>query len=75
MVVKSLARLASFTLMAIFFIIRPLLGPAECKYGLSCMPFARKQLTELPLHTALWRIVRRVVSCIAWVEPRKDLMI
>jgi len=54
-------------------LLRPLLGPAECKYGLSCMPFAKKQLRELPLHKALWRIIRRVASCNPWSTCNEDL--
>lgn len=60
-------------IMAFFYVVRPILGPAECKYGLSCMPFAHKQLAELPTHKALWRITRRVLSCNPWSSYQEDL--
>ncbi|MGE0010458.1 MAG: membrane protein insertion efficiency factor YidD [Candidatus Babeliales bacterium] len=65
----------NFLFASLLTLLRPLLGPAECKYGLSCMPFARKQLKELPLHKALWRILRRVISCAPGARTREDLMI
>lgn len=60
-------------IMALFTLIRPILGPAECKYGLSCMPFAKKQLSELPTHKAIWRIIRRVASCNPLSDYKEDL--
>lgn len=43
--------------------IRPLLGPATCKYELTCGKFAIYQLQHFPLHHAIWEIIKRVLSC------------
>ena len=43
--------------------LRPLLGPACCKYPIGCTDFALDQLKEQPLHKALWAIVKRIASC------------
>ncbi|HRN77963.1 MAG TPA: membrane protein insertion efficiency factor YidD [Candidatus Dependentiae bacterium] len=50
----------------IIFIIsglRPLLGPAHCKYPVTCTPYAIEQLNTQPLHRALGLIIRRILSC------------
>jgi len=43
--------------------LRPLLGPAECKFTVGCTEFAVMQLNEKPLLPALWTITKRVLSC------------
>ncbi|MEX0671833.1 MAG: membrane protein insertion efficiency factor YidD [Candidatus Babeliales bacterium] len=44
--------------------IRPLLGPDnQCRYHITCTEYARLQLSEEPLHKALWNISKRLLSC------------
>lgn len=43
--------------------LRPLLGPATCKYQVTCGTFAIAQLQELPIHIAIWSVVKRILSC------------
>lgn len=44
-------------------LIRPLLGPGNCRYSISCTQYAYIQLETLPTHKALWAIMKRVISC------------
>lgn len=43
--------------------LRPLLGPACCKFSVSCTEFAVLKLQEEPLWRALWEIAKRLVRC------------
>lgn len=43
--------------------LRPLLGPASCYYPERCTRFALRQLQETSIFVALYRIIKRVVSC------------
>jgi len=49
----------------LFFIItiRPLLGPANCRFEVTCGKFAIKQLQTEPLHRAIWNIIKRLLNC------------
>ncbi|MEX0849179.1 MAG: membrane protein insertion efficiency factor YidD [Candidatus Dependentiae bacterium] len=49
-----------------YYCLRPLLGPAQCRFKLSCGPYAVKQLEEKPLFHALYTICKRVWSCSPW---------
>lgn len=52
--------------------IRPLLGPPGCcRYTITCTNFAVQQLQEQPLHKALWRIGKRVLSCNPFCKPKQ----
>ncbi len=51
-------------LLVIFLIgLRPLLGPACCKFTVSCTDFAVLKLQEGPLLHALWEIIKRLSRC------------
>jgi len=43
--------------------LRPLLGPATCKFHITCTPYAIDQLETQPLHKALWNIIKRLLMC------------
>lgn len=43
--------------------LRPLLGPAQCRYEISCGNYALKQLQEKSLVPAVWAISKRLLSC------------
>jgi hypothetical protein len=60
---NSLQRIVSKGLVFIISGMRPLLGPASCRYTVTCTPFAIEQLKTQPLHRALWYIIKRVASC------------
>jgi putative component of membrane protein insertase Oxa1/YidC/SpoIIIJ protein YidD len=49
----------------IFFMtgLRPLLGPAACRFPLSCTHFAVEQLKKKSLVAALWAIIKRIAAC------------
>lgn len=50
----------------IIFIItglRPLLGPAECRFEVSCTNYAKDELKNKPLLKALFSIIKRLLSC------------
>ncbi len=52
--------------------IRPLLGsPGCCRYTVTCTDFAVQQLQEQPLHKAIWRISKRVLSCNPFCKPKE----
>jgi putative component of membrane protein insertase Oxa1/YidC/SpoIIIJ protein YidD len=43
--------------------IRPLFGPSECRFSVTCTQFAADQLHNKTFFYAVWAIVKRVVSC------------
>lgn len=43
--------------------LRPLFGPAHCKYPVSCTVYAHEQLKTESLLRAIKKIVIRVLSC------------
>ncbi|MFI5333344.1 MAG: membrane protein insertion efficiency factor YidD [Candidatus Babeliales bacterium] len=55
--------LVAYSLITILVGLRPLLGPAACRYDIGCTQFAVIQLESLPLHKALWAIGTRLLSC------------
>lgn len=44
--------------------LRPLLGPAYCRFYISCTEFAIIQLQGQSLPKACWAITKRLLSCI-----------
>jgi putative component of membrane protein insertase Oxa1/YidC/SpoIIIJ protein YidD len=67
-----LNRICSAILITVLVGLRPLLGPAACRYEIGCTQFAVIQLQNLPLHKALWAIGCRVVSCNPFLRRMKD---
>lgn len=51
------------TLIFLIKTIRPLLGPASCKFPISCTEFAITALSSLPFHKAVYATVKRVFYC------------
>lgn len=43
--------------------IRPLLGPAACKFPVGCTQYAIEQLEQKRLFEALWIIIKRLLLC------------
>jgi len=43
--------------------LRPLLGPARCRFSVTCGNYALMQFSQQPLHKAVWLIARRLVAC------------
>jgi len=43
--------------------LRPLIGPAQCRYTITCTQFAAQQLQEKTFLYAVIAIVKRVFSC------------
>ncbi|MCK5632309.1 membrane protein insertion efficiency factor YidD [bacterium] len=43
--------------------IRPLLGPANCRFEPTCGKYAIIQLKTQPLHTATYNITKQLISC------------
>lgn len=43
--------------------LRPLLGPAACRYEVGCTQYALIQLQDQPLHKAIWLSMKRLLSC------------
>lgn len=43
--------------------LRPILGPAECKFPIGCTDFAISQLQSEPFFKAIWAIFKRVLAC------------
>lgn len=43
--------------------LRPLLGPATCRFHISCTQFAITKLKEETLLKALWHIIKRLACC------------
>lgn len=43
--------------------LRPFFGPGQCKYSITCTNFARNRLQEHSLFSALWAILKRILSC------------
>lgn len=60
---KIIYRLPSFLCIMIIQGIRPLLGPADCKFPVTCTRYAIQQLQEQPLHRAFYLIAHRLLSC------------
>jgi putative component of membrane protein insertase Oxa1/YidC/SpoIIIJ protein YidD len=49
--------------------LRPLLGPACCKFSVSCTDFAVLKLKEGPFFHALWEIIKRISRCQSFYRP------
>lgn len=43
--------------------IRPLFGPSECRYSVTCTQFAADQLRNKTFFSAVLAITKRVLSC------------
>jgi len=43
--------------------LRPLLGPASCRYEIGCTQYALNQLEKERLVKAMWLIIKRILSC------------
>ncbi len=43
--------------------IRPLFGPAQCRFTISCTKFAALQLQSKSFFSAIYAISKRVISC------------
>lgn len=56
-------KFAAFLATCLILALRPILGPAICRYELTCTKFAAKCLAELPLHKAVWKIIKRLLAC------------
>lgn len=52
--------------IALYYLLRPLLGPAQCQFELSCGLYAIKQLQEQSLLRALVAICKRLWLCSPW---------
>lgn len=59
-------RIGNYLCMMLYYLIRPLLGPAQCRYQESCGPYAIRQLQQHSLIPALKAICIRVGSCAPW---------
>lgn len=55
--------LLTYGLVTILVGLRPLLGPATCRYEIGCTQFTVMQLQTLPFHQAVVRSIQRVLSC------------
>jgi putative component of membrane protein insertase Oxa1/YidC/SpoIIIJ protein YidD len=51
--------------------LRPLFGPACCKFSVSCTEFAILKLKEESLGQALWQITKRLASCHPFYRPKQ----
>lgn len=51
------------TLLFCIITIRPLLGPANCRFPVTCGKFAIDQLKNKPLGHALFNIIKRLLDC------------
>jgi len=73
--VKFLLNLIAKTIgyILIFLIrgLRPLLGPAHCKYPISCTDYAEDTLKKESLLKAIWLITKRVLSCNPFMNPKE----
>ena len=55
--------------------LRPLLGPAHCKYAVGCTQFTLMQLEQQSLPTAFKNVVQRIISCNPFLNLIKPLCI
>lgn len=56
-------KIINYIVIALLALIRPLLGPASCKFAISCGEFALTELKEKPFLKAFWSICKRLFSC------------
>ena len=61
--INSISSILAWIFTALIIGLRPLLGPACCKFDPSCTKFAVQSLANLPVHKALWAITKRLLSC------------
>lgn len=52
-----------FILIGMIIGLRPLFGPAHCRFSVSCTEFAILKLKEEPLGRAIWQIFKRLSRC------------
>jgi putative component of membrane protein insertase Oxa1/YidC/SpoIIIJ protein YidD len=64
------SRLIANILITLIVGLRPLLGPACCKFGVSCTDFAVLKLKEGPLLHAIWEITKRLARCQPFYRPK-----
>ena len=43
--------------------LRPLFGPIQCRYSVTCTQYARAQLQKHTFCRAVWEIGKRFLSC------------
>lgn len=60
---RILATIIKKLLIVIISLIRPLLGPATCRFPDGCTRYAIRELQEKPLFIALWSITKRLLLC------------
>lgn len=59
-------KILNYLCILLYYLIRPLLGPAQCRFSVSCGDYAIQQLQEQSLIPALKAIFKRVWSCAPW---------
>jgi putative component of membrane protein insertase Oxa1/YidC/SpoIIIJ protein YidD len=64
------SRLLANLLITLIVGLRPLLGPACCKFSVSCTDFAVLKLKEGPLLHAIWEIAKRLARCQPFYRPK-----
>jgi putative component of membrane protein insertase Oxa1/YidC/SpoIIIJ protein YidD len=60
---NRLSQLSNFITRSLLIGLRPILGPATCRFYPSCGNFALEQLQTQPFHRAWWKIGKRLLSC------------
>lgn len=63
LLLKQLMLLVNYMLIGLCHSLRPILGPAACKFEPTCGNFAVQELATKPIHQALWAIIKRLVHC------------
>ena len=71
-IVKNIDKTVRYFLIFLIRGLRPLLGPAHCKYPVSCTNYAEDKLKNKYLFPALLLITKRVLLCNPFVNPKLD---
>lgn len=67
-----LTKIVNTSLIYTIKIIRPLLGPSNCLYTVSCTEFAYQQLKTEPTIKAVIIITKRVMRCGPWFTGQTE---
>lgn len=69
-IIKFIDKLLRQILLLFIKLTRPLLGPAHCRYPITCTEYAKEVLNEKNFILSVFLITKRVLLCNPFIKPR-----
>ncbi|HEV2601005.1 MAG TPA: membrane protein insertion efficiency factor YidD [Candidatus Babeliales bacterium] len=60
---KYIKNIPKHLLITCITLLRPILGPAVCRFEETCTPYTIRQLREQNIFRAIWNSTKRLLSC------------